>query len=199
MMPTQLNGVSVTVNGKAGYIYFFCSAATSPVCASDQINVLTPLDSTTGPVPIVVTSGTTVSAPFTADLNAATPSFFLFGATHYIAATDASGAPVGPASLYPGASTPALPGEEVVLYGAGFGLPSATLTAGSSLQSGSLPTLPVCTVGANAASVAFAGLISPGLYQLNVVIPSGTPNGDNPVDCTYAGSNTPPGDLVTVN
>jgi uncharacterized protein (TIGR03437 family) len=197
-MPTQLDGVSVTVNGKPAYIYFFCSAATSTVCASDQLNVLTPLDNTTGPVPIVVTSGATVSAPFTATLKAVAPAFLLFGGSHYVAATHANGGLIGPASLYPGASTPAKPGEEVVIYAVGFGLPSAPLTAGSSKQSGSLPALPVCTIRTSAAAVAFAGLISPGLYQLNVIIPSATPSGDNPIGCTYGGSATPAGDLITV-
>jgi uncharacterized protein (TIGR03437 family) len=199
MMPTQLNGVSVTVNSKPAYLYFFCSAATSQVCASDQINVLTPLDSTTGPVPIVVTSGTISSSPFTANMNAVAPSFLLFGATGYIAATHSSGSLVGPTSLYPGASTPAQPGEEIALYAVGFGLPTTSLTAGSSTQSGSLSTLPACTVGSNTATLAFAGLINPGLYQLNIVVPNGTSNGDNQVGCTYGGSSTPPGDLITVN
>ena len=194
----QINGVSVTVNGRPAYIYFFCSAATSTVCASDQLNVLTPLDNTTGPVPIVVTSGATVSAPFTATLKAVAPAFLLFGGSHYVAATHANGGLIGPASLYPGASTPAKPGEEVVIYAVGFGLPSALLTAGSSKQSGSLPALPVCTIRTSAAAVAFAGLISPGLYQLNVIIPSATPSGDNPIGCTYGGSATPAGDLITV-
>jgi YD repeat-containing protein len=47
-LPTQLSGVSVTVNGKAAFIYFYCSAATSSICSADQINVLTPLDATLG-------------------------------------------------------------------------------------------------------------------------------------------------------
>jgi uncharacterized protein (TIGR03437 family) len=197
-MPTQIDGVSVTVNGKPAYIYFFCSAATSPVCASDQLNVLTPLDNTTGPVQIVVTSGATVSAPFTATMNAVAPTFLLFGSTNYVAATHANGGLIGPVSLYPGSSTPAQPGEEVVIYAVGFGLPSTSLTAGSSIQSGSLPAFPVCTVGANAAAVAFAGLTSPGLYQLNVIIPATAPSGNSPIGCTYSGSATPTGDLITV-
>ena len=196
-MPTQLNGVSVTVNGKPAYIYFFCSAATSPVCTSDQLNVLTPLDNSTGPVPVVVTSGATASATFTAALQAVAPAFLLFPG-NYVAATHANGGLLGPASLYPGASTPAQPGEEVVIYAVGFGLPSAPLTAGSSAQSGSLPVLPVCTIGTNLAAVAFAGLTSPGLYQLNIVIPAGTPNGNQSISCTYGGSATPAGDLIAV-
>ena len=35
-MPTQLGGVSATVNGKPAFVYFYCSAVTSTVCASDR-------------------------------------------------------------------------------------------------------------------------------------------------------------------
>ena len=160
--------------------------------------MLTPLDNTTGPVPIVVTSGATVSAPFTAATNAVAPALLLFGSSNYVAATHANGGLIGPASLYPGSSTPAQPGEEVVIYAVGFGLPSTSLTAGSSIQSGSLPALPVCTVGTNAALVAAAGLSGPGLYQLNVIIPAAASSGDNPIGCTYGGAATPAGDLITV-
>ena len=196
-MPTQLNGVGVTVNGKPAYIYFFCSAATSPVCASDQINVLTPLDNTTGPVQIVVTSGTTKSSPFIADMKALAPTFLLF-AENYVSATHANGALIGPASLYPGSSTPARQGEQVVIYAVGFGLPSTPLTSGSSRQSGSLPALPVCMIGTTTATVAFAGLTSPGLYQLNIMIPAEAPSGDNVIRRTYDGYATPAGDVITV-
>jgi uncharacterized protein (TIGR03437 family) len=202
-MPTQLGGVSVTVNGNPAFIYFFCSAATSPVCTTDQINVLTPLDNTMGPVSMVVTStgssDTTVSPAYTANMKTVVPTFLLFGSSNYVAATHSNSSLIGPTTLYPGASTPAKPGETVVIYAVGFGLPSVTLTNGSSSQSGALPTLPVCKVGNNTASVAFAGLIAPGLYQLNVVIPAGTPNADVAISCTYGGAATPPGDLITVH
>lgn len=198
-MPTLLNGVSVMVNNKPAFVYFYCSAATDPACSQDQLNVLTPLDSTIGPVPVVVTSGTTTSPPFTVGMQAVAPSFLLFTTGGYIAATHANGGYVGPVSLYPGSSTPAQPGEEIALYAVGFGLPSAALVNGSSTQSGQLPALPMCTLGSHAASVAFAGLTgTPGLYQLNLTIPSAAANGDNPVSCTYGGSATPAGDLIAV-
>jgi uncharacterized protein (TIGR03437 family) len=198
-MPTQLGGVSVMVNNKPAYIYFYCSAVTSAVCASDQINILTPLDDTTGPVPIVVTSGSTSSGAYTANLKGIAPAFLLFGATNYVASTHSDYTLLGPASLYPGSSTPAQPGETILLYAVGFGLPSGTLTQGSSMQAGSLATLPVCQVGTAVAQVAFAGLISSGLYQLNVQIPTGTPAGDNSITCTYGGVSTPPADLIAVH
>jgi uncharacterized protein (TIGR03437 family) len=47
-MPTQLAGVSVMVSGKPAFVYFI---------SKSQVNVLTPLDSATGQVTIVVTMG----------------------------------------------------------------------------------------------------------------------------------------------
>jgi uncharacterized protein (TIGR03437 family) len=85
-----------------------------------------------------------------------------------------------------------------VLYAVGLGLPSTTLTARSAALSGSLPNLPSCKVGGNPATVGFAGLISLGLYQFNMTIPSTAANGDNTVTCTYGGLSTPASDLITV-
>ena len=197
-MPTQLNGVSVTVDSKPAFVYFYCSAATDPACTQDQLNILTPLDATTGPVPIVVTSQATSSPPFSVNLQSVAPAFLLFGASQYIAATHANGNLIGPLTLYPGLSTPAKPSETIVLYAVGFGLPSTALVNGSSMQSGPLPSNPVCKLGGNPAAVSFAGLISPGLYQVNLAVPGAAVNGDNPVSCTYGGSTTSSGALITV-
>ncbi|MBZ5604655.1 MAG: hypothetical protein LAO79_20340, partial [Acidobacteriia bacterium] len=195
---TQLHGISVTVNNRPAFVYFYCSAATDPSCASDQINALTPLDSTTGQVPVIVTNGSASSAPFSATMKTIAPSFLLFSTQGYIVATHTDYSLIGPANLYPGKSTPAKTGETIAAYAVGFGLPNGTLTNGSSSQSGSLPALPVCKIGGNNAALAFAGLVSPGLYQLNITIPPSTPSGDNPISCTYGGSATPSGDLITV-
>jgi uncharacterized protein (TIGR03437 family) len=196
-MPTQLNGVSVTVNGKPAFVYFFCSVVTSPVCTADQINVLTPLDNTIGPVQIVVSSGSTVTPPFTVAMNGVVPTLLLFNPLGPVVATHANYSLAGSAALYPGASTPATPGETVILYGIGFGLPVSALTNGSSTQSGSLPLVPVCQVGGFSVPVA-AALISPGLYQLNLTLSPSIAFGDAAVTCTYNGLNTPVGAFLTV-
>jgi uncharacterized protein (TIGR03437 family) len=165
-----------------------------------QINVLTPLDGTQGQVSLVATNGTMTSAPFTTTMGTVAPSFLLFGATKYVAATHASGSLLGPTSLsVPGYSfTPAQPGETVVLYGVGFGLPIATLVDGSSSQFGTLPTPPTIQIGGAAAAIQFAGIISPGLYQFNVVVPGSATNGDNAVTASYGGSTTPVGTVIPV-
>jgi uncharacterized protein (TIGR03437 family) len=197
-MPTSLNGISVTVNGKAAYIYFYCSASSDPACATDQINVLTPLDPTLGNVEIVATSSGTSTPAFTAAMHTVVPSFLLFSAQGYIAATHLNFSLLGPATLYPGLSTPAAPGETIVAYAVGLGLPTTTLTPGSAIQTGPLQSLPICVIGSYPAVVGFAGLISPGLYQLNITVPASAAAVDNPIVCRYGGSGTPVGDLVSV-
>jgi uncharacterized protein (TIGR03437 family) len=124
----------------------------------------------------------------------------LVGATSYALSTHADGSLLGPAAIsVPGFTfTPAQPGETVIVYTTGLGLPTTTLTDGSSSQSGALPTLPIVTIGNNPAMVSFAGVISPGLYQLNIVIPPSAPNGDNPIVATYGGQTTQAGILITV-
>ncbi len=197
-LPTSLNNVSVTVNGKPAFIWFFCSAVTSTSCASDQINLLTPLDSTVGLVEVVVTNGSVSSAPLTVNMQAVSPSFLLFDGPGHVAAEHADYSLLAPATLFPGSSAPAQAGETILLYAIGFGLPSNALVNGSVTQTGAIVPTPVCTIGTLAATVSSANLISPGLYQLNVVVPTAAPSGDNLVTCTYAGSSTPPGALIAV-
>ena len=175
-MPTQLDGVSVTVDGNPAYVYYI---------SQGQIDVLTPLDTRTGTVSVVVTNGTAVSAAFSAGKLALSPVFALSGGTKYLSATHANGTYIGPSTEGP-LFTAAAPGEEIVLYGFGFGLPNGgSVVAGSSTQSGSLPFLPTIQIGGKAAQVVFAGLISPGLYQFNVVVPSTASSGDNAVTAVY--------------
>lgn len=175
-MPTNLDGVSVTVNGKSAFVYYI---------SATQINVLTPPDALPASVQVVVTNGNNPSPPFSVEAQAMSPSFFIFDVARHIAATHADGSLLGPANLFPGASTPAKPGKTVVLYANGFGPTSAVVVSGSATQSGTLSPLPEITVGGAKASVTFAGLVMPGEFQFNVVLPSNVPNGDNPVVATY--------------
>jgi uncharacterized protein (TIGR03437 family) len=188
-LPTSLDGVSVTVNGAPAYVYYI-----SPT----QINVLTPPGALSGSVQVVVTNGTP-SPAFSVPAQAASPSFFVFNGGPYVAATHVNGGLIGPTTLYPGYSTPAAPGETVVIYGNGFGATSTAVTAGAVSQSGTLSPLPVIAIGGVAAQVQFAGLnVAPGEFQFNVVVPSTLTAGDLPIVATYNGLTTQTGTLVTV-
>jgi len=188
-MPVALDGVSATVNGNDAYVYYV-----SP----SQVNVLTPPDAIPGSVNVVVTNNGISSTPFVAQAQPLSPSFFVFDGTH-VAATHGNGAYIGPLTLYPGLTTPAQPGETIVIYGNGFGQTSTPVVSGSMTQSGSLSPLPVITIGGIQANVRFAGLnLTPGEFQFNVDVPANVPDGDQPVTATINGVTTQAGVVLTV-
>jgi uncharacterized protein (TIGR03437 family) len=191
-LPTALDGVSVTVAGKPAYVYFISPA---------QIDILTPPNTPTGSVTVQVTSNGATSAAFAVKAQALAPSFFNLDGGPYVAAQHgADNSFVGPASFsapgYP--FTPAKPGETVVIYANGLGPTSTDVIGGSETQSGTLSPLPVVSIGGINAQVNFAGLVSPGLFQLNVIIPSNAPSGDNALTLTYNGASAAPAGLITV-
>jgi uncharacterized protein (TIGR03437 family) len=188
-LPTTLDGVSVTVNGVPAYVYYI-----SPT----QVNILTPPNAISGSVPVQVSDNGVVSANFIVQAQAESPSFFVFGGGPYIAATHVNGSYLGPTSLYPGLTTPAQPGETIVMYANGFGPTSAPVVSGSETQSGTLLPMPAITIGGVPATVTFAGLVAPGEFQFNVVVPPSLANGDQPTIAMYKGLTTQAGTLITV-
>jgi len=164
----------------------------------NQVNVLTPIDAAQGNVQVQVSSGGGTSTSVYVPMQPSVPGFFLFNGGPYAAATHVDGSYLGPATLYPGLTTPARPGETVVLYASGFGQTSPPVENGSAAQFGTLPSLPIITVGGIAATVEFAGVVSPGLYQFNVVIPDSTPNGDSALSAAYDGFSSQAGVLISV-
>jgi len=92
---------------------------------------------------------------------------------------------LGPPGLYPGVkSTPAKPGEIVVLYGTGFGWTWPAAPAGQLVTTpvplSNLSRLKVWMGGVEA-EVQWAGLVMAGLWQINVKVPENLPDGDAPV------------------
>lgn len=172
-LPTSLDGVSVTINGKASPIYYI-----SP----NQINIQAPSDDTTGPVQVVVTNSNGTSNAVTATIQTILPGFFLTSG-YYVAAARPDGSLVGPTS-------PAKPGETITLYGTGFGPTSPRVNAGEVFE-GAAPLSNAVTlrIGTAIADVRFAGLSAAGLYQFNLVVPN-LPDGDQDVFATIAGVRT---------
>ena len=158
-LPTEVNGVGVTLNGKAVPVSFV---------SNTQVNFLVPSNVPTGPAQIQTTNNGLTSAAVTVNVEPLAPAFFTIGTNAtsgniYMAAEHANGTLIGPAATITGA-TPAEPGETIVLFGTGFG---PTLAS-----SGVLAVTPTIAIDGIAADVTFAGLVGPGLYQLNVVAPS---------------------------
>jgi uncharacterized protein (TIGR03437 family) len=189
-MPTQLDGAGVTMNGESTYVYYI-----SPT----QLNVLTPPDLAAGSVQVKVTSNGVAVTAFTAQAQTASPSFFVFNGGPYVAAVHTNGGFIGPATLFPGYTTPAMPGETLELFANGFGAANVPVASGLDAQSGTLSPLPAITIGGVAATVQFAGLVAVGEYQFNVVVPSNLANGDQSITATYNGRATQAGTLITIH
>jgi uncharacterized protein (TIGR03437 family) len=190
-LPTQLDQVSVTIDGKPAYVYYV-----SPT----QLNVLSPADAAQGPVPVQVTYAGKASNTLNATQASFAPALFMFDplARKYVAAVRSDGQLLGPANLYPGLTVPARAGDVILLYGTGFGPTNPTTDFGKTLD-GAPPTAnPVtATIGGVPATVQFAGLVTSGEYQVNILVPT-VPTGDNLVVLKVGGVSTQPGAYLAV-
>jgi uncharacterized protein (TIGR03437 family) len=194
-LPTSLDGVSVTINGKPAAIAFI-----SPL----QINVLAADDTATGLVPVQVKNALGSSDSVLVLQQTAAPALFQLRAANanYAAATHADGSLLaGPALVQQGfPGTAARTGETIVLYGTGFGATQPPISATALVPAPLFLAHPEdlrVRIGGLDAAIAFAGLISPGVYQFNVVVPQ-IGEGDQPVVAELRGLLTQSNLLLTI-
>ena len=190
--PQKLEDVTVTMGGLPAFVYYV---------SGTQVNVQAPA-LPPGPVSVTVSNanGTTQSA--TATVAAVSPAFFLWNGK-YAVATRPDFTYIGPPGLFSSVTTtPAKPGDTVILWGTGFGattpaIPPGTLTPSTSATLNDPVTV---TVGGKSAQY-IGGALTPGnagLYQIAIKIPTDAPNGDLPVLASIDGVQTPTGVSITV-
>lgn len=198
--PVSLGGTSVSINGKAAYIW---------VVSPGQINLQSPDDTATGTVPVVVTTAAG-SAASTVTLDRFAPSLSLLDAQHVtgiILRSNGSGSngggsydilgPTGSSLGYPTVAAKA--GDSIVLFGVGFGPTNPTVTSGVVFSSAASTTNPVqLVIGGKTVTPSFAGLSSAGLYQINVTIPAGLGTDDESLTASVAGVQTQPGVVISL-
>ena len=189
-LPTSLQGVSVSIDGKAAYISYI-----SPT----QINLLAPDDATTGSVAVVVTTAGQASVPLNAMKNQFSPAFLTFDNKH-VAAEHLNYSLLGPPGVLPGGTfTPAAPGETVILYGVGFGPTNPVASTGQTVPGGEpVVNTVTMTIGGVPVTPSFAGLSASGLYQFNVTVPASLAAGDAALSATINGIPTQTGVVLTV-
>ncbi len=168
-LPTSLEGTTVTFNDIPSAIYFV-----SPT----QINVQVPDGLPNGNVTVrVMTAAGTDSSLgehreiepglfTTAKVTAADGSVYF-----YPAAVHLDGTLVGRPNIISG-SRPAVPGETLLVFGTGFGPSTPTQPSGQLIPSTLLSSRFLARIGSSDFNVSAAALISPGLYQFNLTVPS---------------------------
>ena len=183
-LPTKLGGAGVTINGKAAYINYI-----SP----GQINVQAPADSTAGNVTVTVTNAAG-SSSVTAPMKAVMPG--LFTSSDYVLAVRPSDSVIvnGTGAAASGYSTTAAakPGDILEIFGTGFGATTETVPPGLVFSGAySTTSTPAVAIGSASATVLYSGLVGPGLYQINITVPSSLAAGEYPVVVTQDGVSSP--------
>jgi uncharacterized protein (TIGR03437 family) len=194
--PTSMLGVTVTMDGKPGFLLYV-----SPTLINVQVPDIPNANGRTINVTVTTPSGSYTSQAIVA---AVSPSFSRLGDGRHVAGIILRGGTnydiLGPAGNSLGFSTvPAKAGDIVEIFGVGFGPTTPSIPAGQ-VYSGAAPTdNPVSlTIGGVTITPKFAGISSAGLYQFNVLIPSGLPSGDQPLTATMAGVQTPTGVVISL-
>jgi uncharacterized protein (TIGR03437 family) len=190
-LPTALSNVKVTFNGAPAAILYV---------SSTMIDALAPASLQPGPVQVVVTVNGVGSAPFTTTASSTIPAVYALpdaaGSSLFVTAALAGTATlVGNPATDPRVSRPARAGDTLDLYMIGLGAtqdPTKFVT--DRIFTGSEPVAaPVTvTIGGTGATVLFAGLTSPGLYLVRIIVPSGVAPGSQRLQVVTGGSHSPP-------
>ncbi|HXJ39424.1 MAG TPA: hypothetical protein VNH18_09090, partial [Bryobacteraceae bacterium] len=175
-----------------------------------QLNVVVPdLVATAAGVPLVVKYTGQPDVAAWVEIMTAAPAFFTWptgtaDSGKYAVAQHADGTLIGKSGLFPAQpalyTTPARPGETIVLYGTGFGTTAPFAPTGLVADKAyPLSNPATATLGDRSATVAYAGLVASlsSVYQVNLTVPSDLPNGDWPLVVTVGG-NRSASVLVTV-
>jgi len=175
--------------------------------SAGQVNVQVPDDPNVNrTVPVVVTvGGQTVTS--SVSLAGVAPSFALLGDNLHVAGiilrTDGSGAygngvydiigPVGNSLGYK--TVPAKAGDNIELFGFGFGPTTPTVLAGQVFSGAANTTNAVTlTIGNTPVVTSFTGISEAGTYQFNLAVPAGLGTGDVSINASVTGVSTSTGE-----
>ena len=188
-LPTDLDSVSVTVNGTHAYVEYV---------SLTQLNVLLPVGTATGSAQIQTFSFGLSGPVVTVQVLDAAPAFFMQADGTHVVATHADGSLIGPAGTT--GATPAAAGETIVMYGTGFGPTNPAAPEGMVITT-PLPLaagFPTVTFNGVAGTVQYASLTYAGTFQINVTIPASTPSGDVPVVAQVGSDMSPSTAMISI-
>ena len=196
-LPLSLEGVSVRIDGKPAAMYYV---------GPGQLNVQAPDTDREGDVEVEVTtpSGTTRGK---AHMNRFAPAFFVGARSNarlYVAAVqavpEADGYPtyIGYPALLPGVRARTAKSRDLIsLYGTGFGPSNPARAAGVVIDPADLASQVKVFLGEHKADVLYAGLVAPGLVQINIQVPN-LPDGDYLIKAQVGGASTQASLFLTI-
>jgi uncharacterized protein (TIGR03437 family) len=167
-LPISLGGTSVIIGGIEAPLYYI-----SP----GQIDAQIPYELTVGnQYQVQVNANGAITVPASVSIIPVAPGVAGASSAQVIAQHNADYSPVSEAS-------PAKPGEFIVLYLDGLGIPDSNVPTGAPSPASPLAhpvVAPVLTLNGVSVPVYFAGLTpgAVGLYQIDLQIPANAPNGD---------------------
>jgi uncharacterized protein (TIGR03437 family) len=187
-LPPELDYISVRVNGLAAFIGYV-----SPT----QINMLVPDDPSIGAASVQASGQLLQSNIVYVPKPAVQPALFGF-TPQYPAAVHLDGSSVGPPGLIPGVvTTPAKPGETIVLFGTAFGPSNPPIATGYLFTLAEpLAQTVTASVGGTGAAVS-AWLVMPGVCQLNLTVPT-VADGDQALAVSVGGASILSGMFISV-
>jgi uncharacterized protein (TIGR03437 family) len=202
-LPTSLDGVTVTFEGRPGYISYI-----SPT----QINVLVPqIDLGSASVSVSNNGALAQGSSQTVGVNQYSPAFFLFSGSTQAIATRQDYSYAAKAGTIAGlTTTPAKPGDVLILWGTGFGATTPATLPGYVTPSDRAysTSTPVTVTINNVPATVYGAALAPGfagLYQVAIQVPPSLPNGDWPIVATIGSAmldnatSSPSGVILTVH
>jgi uncharacterized protein (TIGR03437 family) len=193
VLPTSLDGVTVTFDGQPAYLTYI-----SPT----QINLVTPNLRQSTTVVVVTNSGQSASLN-NVPANKYSPAFFTWPGNQAVATRQDYSYAVK-AGTFAGATTAAAkPGDVLILWGTGFGATTPAAPAGIPVPGDatySTSTPPAITINNVAATVYGAALASGyvGLYQVAIQVPATLADGDWPIVASIGGVQSASGIVLSV-
>ncbi len=191
-LPSTLDGVSVTIGGKPAYLYFI-----SPT----QLNLLVP-DVPPGAAELTVTTAAGISSVINITVSEFAPAFFQWPGSQPVATRQDFTFAAKPGTFSGLATTPARPGDVIILWGTGFGATVPAAPSGVQIPPDRTYSAAAPVMALNGAPITvFGAALAPGfagLYQIAVQIPATIADGEWPILATVGGVSSASGIVLTV-
>jgi uncharacterized protein (TIGR03437 family) len=187
-LPPTMDGVTVSVNNIQAPLWFVSSGQINAQIPFEALPSAPPTSNSATVQVVVSTKSGGASAPASLTLSPTGPGIFTFYygagqaiAYNYADGSFASATPIQGYTTVPYRAVKINDPNPLVIYATGLGAVTPAVDTGAAPPTGTIAytvSPPTVLIGGVQAQVLFSGLSQfPGVYQLNVTVPAGTPTG----------------------